>query len=79
VVTTLAFNYSKKESDLSAFTSDELKSMINKKKNVHIYHGSLEKFVNEFEENNIGVSLWKYCLVLSLIFLLCEIMLLRLY
>jgi hypothetical protein len=34
-------------------------------------------FVKEFREQNIGVNLWKYCLLAALFFLLLEIVLIR--
>lgn len=75
----LAFNYDKSESDLSSYSADELKQLIGKnRKNVHIYESNNAGAVKaQFEKENFGVPLWKYCLILCLIFLLLEIILIR--
>jgi len=39
--------------------------------------GGIKTFSNEIKERYLGVSLWKYCLALALLFLLGEIIVLR--
>jgi hypothetical protein len=74
----LAFNYGKEESHLDFFSQDDLKKAFSQFKNVHIYDiKSSNEFIAGFKKDNIGVPLWKYCLILSLIFLLTEILLIR--
>jgi hypothetical protein len=74
----LAFNYGKEESYLEFFSSDDLKKAFSQYKNVHIYDvKSSNEFITGFKKDNIGVPLWKYSLILSLIFLLIEILLIR--
>jgi hypothetical protein len=74
----LAFNYGKEESHLEFFNTDDLKKSFSQYKNVHIYDvKSSNEFITNFKKDNIGVPLWKYCLILSLIFLLIEILLIR--
>ncbi|MFD2246976.1 hypothetical protein [Pontibacter ruber] len=79
-VTTLAFNYDKKESFLESYTPDELRSFLTSgQSNVHVYDYSDEFSVKgEFEKRYFGVKLWKYCLILCLFFLMAEIALIRL-
>jgi hypothetical protein len=78
-IRTLAFNNSRKESMLKYYPYEELLKYTAGKKNVHLYEAGAEKFVNDFRKENVGESLWKYCLILSLLFLLAEILLLRFY
>jgi hypothetical protein len=74
----LAFNYGKEESYLDHYSVEELKKAFSEYKNVSIYDTqSSAGFLAEFKKDNIGVPLWKYCLILSLIFLLIEILLIR--
>jgi hypothetical protein len=74
----LAFNYGKEESHLSFFNAEELKKSFSQYKNLHIYDvKNSNDFIAGFKKDNIGVALWKYCLILSLIFLLIEILLIR--
>ncbi|MBW8051520.1 MAG: hypothetical protein FVQ77_14510 [Cytophagales bacterium] len=79
IVKILAFNYGKNESYLKTYHLDELKkTTAANNKNVRIFeavHGS--DFINEFKEINFGISLWKYCMTIALIFLLVEILLIR--
>ena len=80
VVKTLAFNYGKAESYLDFYAPEELITIFGKNKNVHVYKAnSSEEFVSKFKNENIGVPLWKYCLILCLLFLLAEILLIRFF
>ncbi|MDX5443287.1 MAG: hypothetical protein LPJ89_05815 [Hymenobacteraceae bacterium] len=78
-VATLAFNYSKKESLLEQYSAEDLRQFIAPgQKNVHVYDTAKGVSVKEqFEKQNFGVPLWKYCLILCLIFLMVEILLIR--
>ncbi|WP_233555690.1 BatA domain-containing protein [Pontibacter oryzae] len=79
VLTTLAFNYSKEESDLEQYTPDELRALVGENRpNVHVYdYGDAFSVKGEFEKRYFGVKLWKYCLILCLFFLMAEIALIR--
>ncbi len=77
VVTSVAFNYSKEESEMSFYSVEELKNIFSKQKNVQIYESTSKEFVKDFKDKNIGVSLWKYFVVFALIFILIEILLIR--
>lgn len=75
---TLAFNYGKEESRMEFYSPEELKKMFAGMKNVQILKtDSADAFIDSFKNENIGTPLWKYCLILSLIFLLTEILLIR--
>ena len=79
-VTTFAYNYDKQESLLEQYGPADLKNFINDDiKNVHVYeYGDSFSVKGEFEKRFFGVKLWKYCLILCLIFLMAEIALIRL-
>lgn len=76
----LAFNYSRRESDLSAYTAEEMASVISEKswKTVslisHVDAGLSEQVVLGAE----GKKLWKLFIILALVFVLAEAALLRL-
>ncbi|HEX8546685.1 MAG TPA: BatA domain-containing protein [Cytophagaceae bacterium] len=79
VVRTLAFNYSKKESIMDFYQQEELNELKGMYPNVQVYSSTdTSDFVKDFKKDNIGISLWKYCIVLSLIFLMTEVLLIRL-
>ena len=77
-VTHLAFNYNKAESNINSISTSDLKKVISGMENVRIYDvDNAEEFKRHFSEANEGVGLWKYALLLALIFLLIEMLLLR--
>ncbi len=71
-----AFNYNRKESELQYFRPEELKSTLGEKVNV-IEALDSAVLTASIEENNKGVSLWRWCILLALLFLLAEVLLLR--
>lgn len=78
-VATFAFNYDKQESFLEQYSPADLKNFIGAGvENVHVYeYGDAFSVKGEFEKRFFGVKLWKYCLILCLIFLMAEIALIR--
>ena len=79
-VKTLAFNYGKSESYMEFYSPEELMTIFGGSKNVHVYKASSsDEFVSKFKKDNIGVPLWKYCLILCLLFLLAELLLIRFF
>src|SRR5688572_5923362 len=76
-LTTLAFNYPKKESFLDTYSTEELRQLI-PNKNIKIYESGGEvNFSEQFNREAKGTPLWQYCLIVSLFFLLAEILLIR--
>jgi outer membrane scaffolding protein for murein synthesis (MipA/OmpV family) len=74
----LAFNYDKKESDMKNYSPQELQKIFGNKKNVQVYNSVKDgDFAEDFKAKNVGQSLWKYCLLAALFFLLTEIALIR--
>jgi hypothetical protein len=72
-----AFNYNRLESLLDYFTPDELKAQFNQP-NVNLFDadGDLSVKVGQADK---GIQLWQWCVMLCLLFLLLEILLLRLW
>jgi hypothetical protein len=76
----LSFNYDKKESDLNIYSSEELKAKFNGSRNIKIFDlESGDNITRETKEISSGISLWKYCLIIALMFLLVEVILLRVF
>ena len=78
-VGSFAFNFDKQESLLEQYSPEELRSFLPEgQQQVHVYDYSDTFTVkSEFEKRFFGVTLWKYCLILCLIFLMAEIALIR--
>ena len=77
----LAFNNSKSESKLDQLTSeDEIKALFSSVANLDVFEfDDAKDFSQAMKERYEGINLWKYALVLALIFLLAEVLLLRFY
>jgi hypothetical protein len=77
VISEMAFNNNRSESDLSYFTEAQLARFMPKSTTIlQAGKGSLKNVVSEV---NIGLQLWKLCIILALIFLAVEIIVLRYY
>jgi len=79
-ISALAFNYDRKESDISFYNPNELESIIKKYKlqNFVVLKPSGLPFTRQVEQLNVGFPLWKWFLVLALIFIAAEIIIIRL-
>ena len=74
----LAINYGRGESDCTPITKDELSAWAEGKSNVHVMDAVNQiDFSDELKSLRDGKPLWKYCIILALIFLLVEVLLLR--
>jgi len=73
----LAFNDNRSESDLSYYTKADLAKIL--PKTADILQTSKASLKGEISELNIGLQLWKLCIILALIFLAAEILLVRYY
>jgi hypothetical protein len=75
----VAFNHDNKESEMDFYTAEELKEKFASQKNIQVYDKiDSGDFIKNFKAQNLGIDLWKYCIVAALIFLLVEILLIRL-
>ena len=74
----IAFNLNKEESLMEQYTGEEVKAMAGGGENISIFTAtSSGAFSNEIKERYLGTPLWKYALLLALLFILAEILLIR--
>ena len=76
----LAFNFNRKESDLSCFTISELEQQVNRLpvKDIRIIKEKKSSLAREIHQIKQGTPLWKLFIILALLFIACEIALIRL-
>ncbi len=79
VLTTLAFNQDKRESELAAYSADELRQLIGPDHpNIKVVeNGADGAGLAKFRAEQTGQPLWRYCLLLVLLALLAEALLVR--
>lgn len=75
----LAFNFSRKESDLVAYDSQELTLLTQQKRfsSVKVLEGNSKQLAKALTEETEGKKLWKIFLILALVFLSLELAVLR--
>jgi hypothetical protein len=77
-VNLLAFNLDKTESFMDQYRGEELRTILGGGDNITIFEvETAQAFSNEIKERYLGKPLWKYALLLALVFLLAEIALIR--
>lgn len=78
-ITVLAFNYNRKESDLSSYTVQEVEAGINKFNltNFVVLKSSGISLTRQVEQLNLGFPLSKWLILLTLLFLLAEVLIIR--
>jgi hypothetical protein len=77
-LTTLAFNYDSKESKLDQYNINELDTIFVADGNINVFNADSEAgFTNALKKQYKGTPLWKYALILALMFLLAEVLLIR--
>lgn len=73
----LAFNYDRRESDLSLYADSELSDMV-KNDAVNILRFEEQEGIRDFVgEKDRGIVLWKWFILAALLFLLAEILIIR--
>ena len=79
--TDLAFNYNRKESDMYFMNQEDLQKQIDENglKNIEIIEADEKMITNTLQDVNEGKKLWKLFLILALIFLLSEIIIIRVF
>jgi hypothetical protein len=79
VLTTLAFNQDKHESELAAYTADELREIVGPNRpNIQVVDSGVDgDGLTKFQAEQTGQSLWRYFLALALACLLIEALLVR--
>ena len=73
---TFGFNYDRKESALEYLSGDDLKDQFGEIANV-LESQSSTVLTGKIQERSQGIKLWRWCLILVLVFLILEILLLR--
>jgi Aerotolerance regulator N-terminal len=77
-VRTLAFNHVAAESKMERYTPTELKKIFANQPNVKVYDSIFDDgFKTAFADTSQGKPLWKYFVILALVFLFIEILLAR--
>jgi hypothetical protein len=80
-ITSIGFNHPRQESALDSYEGKELSEIIDSRgvKNLTIFDSSSEKLVKDIQQNISGQELWKFCLLLALVFFLLESVILRFF
>ncbi len=74
----IAFNYDKSESKLTNYSAEDLKAQFENQANIQIYENvELDQFAKNFQDKTVSNQLWRYFIVLALLFLLVEVLLVR--
>jgi hypothetical protein len=74
----VAFDLDKQESLLEQLNADEAKNLLGNKPSISVFKGtSASSFISDVKEKYLGKPLWKYAIVLTLLFLLAEVLLIR--
>lgn len=76
----LSFNYSRKESDLTCNTAEEIEEQINTSLlNASLLNSEIDSLNSTIGEIKSGKKYWKLCIILALLFLGAEIVLIKLF
>ena len=77
----VAFNFNRKESDMSCYTTDELTDQVKRLSNrdIRIINGKKSSLTRQIHQFNQGTPLWKWFIILTLIFIAIEIALIRFF
>jgi preprotein translocase subunit SecG len=78
VLDKFGFNFDRKESALSFYNIDDLKKQVGDLPTI-IDGTKTQDFQGKIESEKKGTALWKWCLILTLLFLFIEILLVRLW
>ncbi|WP_321345967.1 BatA domain-containing protein [uncultured Draconibacterium sp.] len=78
-IASMAYNYNRMESDLRYFQNNELGSRLqnNQLTNATVIDEVERNFAEIFDDIQNGRQLWKWCLLLALFFILCEVLIAR--
>lgn len=77
----MAFNFNRLESDLRYLSAGELdnKLEVSQLNNGTVIQQAERNFAELFDELQNGKQLWKWCILFSLFFILCEVLIIRLW
>ncbi len=75
---TLALNHDHKESKMDVYSPEALRRFFKNQSNVEVYDDIFDSsFIEAFRDTSLGKPLWKYFIIAALVFLLCEIALIK--
>ncbi|MFZ9981627.1 MAG: BatA domain-containing protein [Cyclobacteriaceae bacterium] len=76
----ISLNMPRSESMMAYIGPDELSKLAGNMPNARVFQGgTLQTFSKGIKERYLGIPLWKYCLILSLVFFFTEVLLLRVF
>ncbi|GAB4295312.1 MAG: BatA and WFA domain-containing protein [Marinilabiliales bacterium] len=79
IIGTASFNYARKESNMDYYSAEEIKSLFtNNYNNITILNAEDKYFTKIITKSNEGIPLWKYFLIAALIFIIIEVLIIRL-
>lgn len=78
VLATIAFNYNRKESDMRYFNESNLQQIFKNTK-PNILTATQASIKPQIKQLNLGINLWKLCLILVIVFLGIEILLIKFF
>lgn len=79
LIAVLAYNYDRRESVMQFYNESGLPAALSEAglANAQVYKAAEPDFTKTINRAAEGISLWKYCIILTLVFLLAETLLLR--
>lgn len=79
IISSMAFNYNRSESNLSYYNNTELENKIDESgiKNALVIQDINSNFSEIFDEIHNGKQLWKWCILLALFFIIVEVLIAR--
>ncbi|HRH66722.1 MAG TPA: BatA domain-containing protein [Bacteroidia bacterium] len=79
IVSKTSFNFDRKESDLSCHSMEDLQSLMRNTAGAgfEVINAEGKELTHALTQMNEGKQLWKICIVMVLVFLACEILLIR--
>jgi len=80
-IASMALNYNRKESDFRCFSPKELEALLFEKqvKNATVVSNASRNFSEVFDKLQNGKQLWRWCILLALLFIVAEVLISRLW
>jgi hypothetical protein len=81
LIAALAFNFDRKESDLTVLTRSELEKLATQpgNSNINVIDAEGKDLSHSISQLNEGKRLWKYCIIATLFFLALEILMIKFF
>ncbi len=75
----LAFNFSRKESNLASLSKEELEVLAEARPEIELLETNLGSIASAVKQKTQDITYWKECIMLALLFLLVEVLLIKLW